>query len=280
MLIKMDGKNLSSLVKEEIKTEIDLYKNIPCLAVISVGEDSASKIYINNKKKSCEEVGIAFMSIHFDAEAKEKDIISKIEELNEDKNVSGIIVQLPLPSKFDEYKLLNTVSVEKDVDGLTDLSKGRAYMNTSFIPCTAKGIMKLFDYYKIDLESKLVVIVGRSDLVGKPVARECLKRNATVIICHSKTKNLKDLTKQADILVAAAGKKYLIDKTMVKKDAVVIDVGINYEDTKIYGDVNKDVEDVASYMTPVPGGVGPMTVVMLLKNTLEAFKNNSGIKYE
>jgi len=277
--IIMDGSLLSAKVKDELKCEIGEHKNIPCLAVISVGNDEASKIYINNKKKSCEQVGIGFIHIKYEENIEEETIINKIHELNEDKNINGIIVQLPLPSKFNEEKIVNEVSYIKDVDGLTFESIGRLVLKDKlFIPCTAKGILEILDYYNIDLEGKHVVIVGRSNLVSRPLFQECINRNATCTMCHSKTIDLSSYTREADVLIVACGKKYLIDKSMVKKDSVIIDVGINREDNIIYGDVNPNVDEICAFRTPVPKGVGPMTVAMLLKNTLIAFKEQNGYK--
>lgn len=276
-MILLDGKSLSEKIKRDLINKLGCYENCPCLSVISVGDNASSKIYINNKKKACEQVGISFIHIHYEENIKEEKIIKKIKELNKDKNINGIIVQLPLPKKFDERKIINHIDSLKDVDGLTYNSSGKLFNNKStFIPCTVKGIMEILNHYKIDLESKNVVIIGRSNLVGKPLMIECLNKNATVTICHSKTLNLREYTKNADILIVAVGQKYLIDKYMIKKDCIIIDVGINKVDGKIYGDVNPDVNDLCSYKTPVPGGVGPMTVCMLMKNTVDAFKEQNG----
>lgn len=278
-MILMDGKGLSAKIKDELKCQIEEYKSIPCLAVISIGENPSSLIYINNKKKACEEVGIGFIHIHYENDISDKKVISKIKELNKDKNVSGIIIQLPLPDSFNERELLNKIDPNKDVDGLTDYSIAKHFTNEySLIPCTAKGVIELFDYYNINLEGKDVTIIGRSNLVSKPLFLECVKRNATVTMCHSKTKDIKKYTKNVDVIISATGKKDIINKDMIKKDAVIIDIGICYEDNKIYGDVNPNCKELCSYITPVPGGVGPMTVAMLLKNTVIAFKNQSELK--
>lgn len=270
----LDGKLLSNNIKEEIKNEILNYEDKPTLAVISIGNDESSKVYIANKKKACEYVGINFIHIIFDEKSKEVEIINKIHELNNNRKIDGILIQLPIPSNFNETKLINEINPDKDVDGITQVSVGKQYLTDClFIPCTVKGIMKIFDYYNIDLEGKNVVIVGRSNIVGYPSLIECLKRNATVTICHSRTKNLKEFTKKADILIVAVGKKHLITKDMIKKDSIIIDVGITRENNKIYGDVSEDVDKVCSMKTPVPGGVGPLTVAMLLENTLIAYKN-------
>lgn len=275
----MDGKNLSNIIKDDLRKEISMYVQTPILAVITIGDDEASKVYVNNKRKSCEQVGISFMHFDYLSEVKESVVINKIRELNKDVSVNGIIVQLPIPDHFNVDKIINTIDVSKDVDGLTNESKIRRMNNkSSLIPCTTKGILELLDYYKINIESKRVVVVGRSELVGTPTYQECLKRNATVTICHSKTIDLGSITKEADILIVATGHKYLIDKNMIKEGCVVIDVGISRDNGKLYGDVNPNVSDKCSYLTPVPGGVGPMTVVMLLKNTFIAYKSQHGVK--
>lgn len=274
----LDGKSLSAKVKDELKGNINSYFQTPILAVVTIGDDAASEVYVKNKKKACEYVGMSFIHLDYASCVKEEVVIKKIKQLNKDKSVNGIIVQLPIPDNFNVSKIINTIDPSKDVDGLTNTQAGKLIQNEKcLIPCTPKGIMEIFKEYKIDLEGKHVVIVGRSNLVGKPLMLECLNKNATVTMCHSKTKDLKKYTKDADILVVAVGKKYLIDKTMVKKDSVIIDVGINRIDGKLYGDVNPNVEEVCGYLTPVPGGVGPMTVSMLLKNTFEAYKNQNGI---
>ena len=275
----MDGKNLSNIIKDDLRKEISMYVQTPILAVITIGDVEASKVYVNNKRKSCEQVGISFMHFDYLSEVKESVVINKIKELNKDVSVNGIIVQLPIPDHFNVDKIINTIDVSKDVDGLTNESKIRRMNNkSSLIPCTTKGILELLDYYKINIESKRVVVVGRSELVGTPTYQECLKRNATVTICHSKTIDLGSITKEADILIVATGHKYLIDKNMIKEGCVIIDVGISRDNGKLYGDVNPNVSDKCSYLTPVPGGVGPMTVVMLLKNTFIAYKSQHGVK--
>lgn len=268
-MILLDGKNLSAKIKDEIKGNVESYKETPVLAVVTIGDDPASKIYVNNKKKACEYVGMSFLHLSFDETVSEEKVIKKIKELNKDKFINGIIVQLPLPKKFNEDRIVNTVDINKDVDGFR--------CGSAFVPPVAYGVMEIFDYYKINLEGKNVVVIGRSKAVGIPMVRECLKRNATVTICHSKTENLKQYTKNADILIVSAGKKNIISKSMIKKDAVIIDVGINRVNKKICGDVNPNVMEKCSHLTPVPGGVGPMTVVMLVKNTFKAYKKQNGI---
>ena len=269
----LDGKLLSSKIKDEVKSLADSYVKTPILAVISVGDDEASKVYVKNKKRACEYCGISMMHFCFDKNYSEDKIVKKIKELNKDESVNGIIVQLPLPEGFNEKRLINTISQLKDVDGLTYESQGKLLNNEEcFVPCTPKGIIELLDYYKINLEGKHVVIVGRSNLVSKPLYIECLNRNATVTMCHSKTIDLKKYTLEADVLIVATGKKYLIDSQMVKKGVIIVDVGITRIDGKLYGDVNPNVEEKASFLSPVPGGVGPMTVCMLLKNTMIAYQ--------
>lgn len=273
----MNGKELSSKIKDEIKDEVESCFKTPILAVITIGYNAASEVYINNKKKACEYVGMSLLHFDYVESVKEKVVINKIKELNEDENVSGIILQLPIPQGFDSRKIINTISPLKDVDGLTEASTCKMYYGEDgLIPCTPKGILELLDYYKISLSGKHVVIVGRSNLVGKPLLIECLKRDATVSVCHSKTENLSYYTSQADVLIVATGHKYLIDKDMVKDGCVVVDVGISREDGKLYGDVNPNVGQKCSYLTLVPGGVGPMTVAMLIKNTLIAYKKING----
>lgn len=277
----LNGKDLSARVKDELKGKIDSFVTKPVLAVIMIGDNEASKIYIETKKKACQYVGISFMTFYYDENENEETIINKIEELNNEKIISGIIVQLPIPKNFNEKNIINAISPSKDVDGLTEISQGKMLGGKSdFIPCTPKGIIKILDFYNIDITSKHIVIIGRSNLVGKPLLLECIKRNATVTICHSKTKDLEKYTKQADILVSATGKKHIIDKNMIKEGATLIDVGITRENNKIYGDINPNAYEKALSYSPVPGGVGPMTVVMLLENVYEAYKKQGGITDE
>lgn len=270
----IDGKQSSINLKNNIKEEIKINGYTPCLAVIQVGDNKASNIYIRNKKKACEEVGIKFIHIKFDAGISENIVINEIEKLNNDISVNGILVQLPLPIGFDSGKIVNTIYSTKDVDGLTYPNVGNLVLeNDCLIPCTPLGVMELLKSYNIELSGKSVVIVGRSNLVGKPLIQLFLKKDATVSICHSKSTNIKDYTLMADILIVAAGHPKLITKDMVKDGVVVIDVGINKENDLLCGDVDFDeVSKKASYITPVPGGVGPMTVACLLKNTLKAYK--------
>ncbi len=270
----MNGKEISSKIKEELKSEIKTYMIKPCLAVIQIGNDLASDIYIKEKEKACNEVGIYFKHIKFDETVREIEVINKILELNNDEYVNGILLQLPLPEKFNTEKLINYIARNKDVDGLTDINVGKLVNKKKcLVSCTPQGIIELLNAYNIEISGKNVVIIGRSNLVGKPLISLFLNNDATVTICHSKTNNLEEFTKNADILVVAAGHKHLITKNMVKNDSVIIDVGINREDGKLYGDVDfDDVKEKVAYITPVPGGVGPMTVAMLLRNVNETYK--------
>ena len=271
----IDGKIISTKIKEELKAEIKTYMIKPCLAVIQIGNDEASNVYISAKQKECSEVGIYLKHIKFDEDSREIEIINKIIELNNDEYVHGILLQLPIPEKFNEEKLINYISRNKDVDGLTDINVGKLINNKKcLVSCTPQGIIKLLEESDVPIPGKNVVIVGRSKLVGKPLISLFLNNDATVTVCHSKTNNLKEFTKNADILVVAVGKKHLITEDMVKKDSVVIDVGINRIDGKLYGDVDyENVKNKVSLITPVPGGVGPMTVAMLLCNVNTVYKN-------
>ena len=274
----LNGKDVSAKLKDDLKAVSEQHVKTPILAVITIGDDSASAVYVKNKKKACEYVGFSFMHFDYVHNVKESVVIKKIKELNRDKTVNGILLQLPIPDGYNLDKIINTIDPKKDVDGLTTINIGKLISgDDGMIPCTPKGIMEIFKYYNISLSGKNVVVVGRSNLVGKPIGMLCLKENATVTFCHSKTENLIDYTKKADILIVACGKKWLIDKTMIKKDAIIIDVGINSENGKLYGDVNPDVESVCSMLTPVPGGVGPMTVACLLQNTYSAYKEMNDI---
>ena len=271
----IDGTIISTKIKEELKAEIKTYMIKPCLAVIQIGNDEASNVYISAKQKACSEVGIYLKHIKFDEDSREIEIINKIIELNNDEYVHGILLQLPIPEKFNEEKLINYISRNKDVDGLTDINVGKLINNKKcLVSCTPQGIIKLLEESGVSIPGKNVVIVGRSKLVGKPLISLFLNNDATVTVCHSKTNNLKEFTKNADILVVAVGKKHLITEDMVKKDSVVIDVGINRIDGKLYGDVDyENVKNKVSLITPVPGGVGPMTVAMLLCNVNTVYKN-------
>lgn len=270
----IDGKLVSSNIKQSLKEEINNLEEKPTLVVIQVGNNEASNVYIKNKEKAALYVGMNFKHLKFDSDIKEAEIIEAIEKLNNDSKVNGIIVQLPLPDHLNSNKIINVINPLKDIDGLTTTNLGKLFNGEECLTsCTPTGIIELLKNYKIELEGKNVVIVGRSTLVGKPLMHLLLKENATVTICHSKTKNLKEYTKEADILIVAVGKKHLINKDMIKEGSVVIDVGINKVDGKLYGDVNfDDVFDKVSLITPVPGGVGPMTIALLLRNTLKSYK--------
>ena len=268
----IDGKKISGEIKEELKERVSKLKVKPTLVVISVGDNPASKVYVGQKEKCANYIGINYKHVHYDS-ISDDEIVKVIEKLNKDKKVNGIIVQLPLPSGMDERRIVNTIIPEKDVDGLTYLNAGLLLNNkTSMVSCTPKGIMELLKRENVDLVGCNAVVIGRSILVGKPMMNLLINANATVTLCHSKTKDLGKITKKADVLVVAIGKKHFINKDMVKRGSVVIDVGINRIDGKLYGDVYSKVKKI----TPVPGGVGPMTVVMLMKNVIEAYeKQNS-----
>ena len=277
----LDGKITSKKIKEYLKKEVDILKEKginPKLAVILVGEDKASKVYVKNKSKSCEQVGVEFEEYLFEETITQEELINKIEELNNDKTVTGILLQSPIPRHLNEQEAFNAISPEKDVDGFNAINVGNLSLGKEcFVSCTPYGIIKMLEEYKIDLEGKHAVIIGRSNIVGKPMAQCLLEKNATVTICHSKTKNLQNITKQADVLIVAMGKPKFITEEYVKEGAIVIDVGINrLDDGKICGDVDfESVEPITSYITPVPGGVGPMTIAMLMNNVVKAAKNEN-----
>lgn len=259
-------------LKKNLSKRIKKIKEKLTLTVISVGDDEASKIYIKNKIKECQSVNIKCNHLHFENITTNK-LVKIIKKLNKDSSVTSILVQLPLPKNIDENIIINTIDYKKDVDGLTDINIAKLYSNKKgIIPCTAKGIIDLLEFNKINIEEKNVTIIGRSNLVGKPLAVSLLNKNATVTLCHSKTKNLKIHTKSADIIIVAVGKPGLINQKMVSKDTIIIDVGINRINGKICGDADKSVYKKCKAVTPVPGGVGPMTVYEVLSNTLECYK--------
>lgn len=270
----IDGKKIAENMQNELKKETtELKKNgiNLTLAVIYVGDDLASKIYINNKRKACDYVGIKMKEFKFDCNANENDILRLINELNMDKSVTGIMVQMPLLHQINAKKIVGAINPQKDVDGFSEVNLGKIITkNYDFLPCTPAGIMEILNSENIEIKGKRCVVVGRSNIVGKPLSLMLLNNDATVTICHSKTENLKEACKNADILISAVGKKNLITADMVKKDAVVIDVGINRNEFgKICGDVDfENIKKVASYITTVPGGVGPVTVAMLMKNVV------------
>ena len=271
----LDGKNLREKILEELKQKVDKFEQKPTLVVILVGDNPASKIYVNNKKKTAEKLGINSEVINYPADISEKELLEKIEELNADKNVTALLVQLPLPEHISSENVINAISSEKDVDGFTPQNFGKLFSGEepAVYPCTPKGILLLLDEYNIEIEGKHVVIVGRSKIVGRPLSQMMLNRNATVTVCHSRTKNLSEITKTADILISAVGKN-IIEGKMLKSDCVVVDVGIfKDENGKTRGDVDFDsASKIASYISPVPGGVGPMTIASLMVNTVELFE--------
>lgn len=274
----ISGKEVSEAVKLRVADEVKQLKANgiePCLAVILVGDDPASRVYVNNKKKACEFCGIRSLEYVLPAETTQDELVALVEKLNEDKTVNGILCQLPLPKHLDEKTILNLIRPEKDVDAFHPENVGHIMIGDfNFLPCTPAGIMEMLRYEKIDLDGKNCVVIGRSNIVGKPMAMLMLKENATVTICHSRTKNLKEIVAGADVIVAAVGRPNFVTADMVKEGAVIIDVGINrMDDGKLCGDVDFDAcKEKASYITPVPGGVGPMTIATLMQNTITATK--------
>ena len=268
----IDGKKVSQTLKEELKEEVSKLKVKPKLVVISVGDNPASKVYVRQKEKCATYVGFEYLHLHYDEISDDK-LVKEIEKLNNDKSVSGMIVQLPLPKGMNEKRIVNTISPEKDVDGLSYINAGKLLNNEECLAsCTPAGIMELLKAYNIDPSGKNVVVIGRSILVGKPMVNLMVNANATVTLCHSKTVDIEKITRKADILVVAIGKPNYVTKNMVKRGAIVIDVGINRVDDKLVGDVDyNDVYSKVKLITPVPGGVGPMTVIMLMKNVYKAY---------
>lgn len=275
----LDGKAVSQRIKDELKNEVAALKEKginPGLAVIIVGDDPASRVYVNNKKKACEEIGIYSLEYALPKETTEEELISLINELNDKKEVNGILVQLPVPKHINEENIINAIDPKKDVDAFHPVNVGKIMVgNFDFVPCTPAGVMELIKESGIDVCGKECVVVGRSNIVGKPQAMLLLHQNGTVTICHSRTKDLAEKTRNADILVAAVGIPEFIKGDMVKEGAVVIDVGINrVADKKLVGDVEfESCEKVAGAITPVPGGVGPMTIAMLMNNCVETVRN-------
>ena len=274
----IDGKNLAKNIRESLKDEVKELKNAeiyPKLAVIMVGGDKASKVYVKNKSKACEDVGIAYEEYLLPASTKMQELLELIEKLNNDETIHGILVQSPLPNGLDANEAFRTISPKKDVDGFHPINVGKLSLNQDcFISCTPYGIIKMLESYNIPIEGANAVIIGRSNIVGKPLAKCLLNKNATVTVCHSKTKNLKEITKNADILIAAIGKPKFVTEDMVKNGATVIDVGINRtDDGKLVGDTDfENIKEKVQYITPVPGGVGPMTIAMLMYNVVKAAK--------
>lgn len=278
----ISGKEVSAKVKNEVKEKALELKNKGIevgLAVVIVGDDPASRVYVNNKKKACEEVGFTSYEYALPAETTEEELLALVYKLNKDDKVNGILVQLPVPKHINETAVINAISPDKDVDAFHPVNVGKIMIGDyAFLPCTPAGVMELIDSTGVEIAGKSCVVIGRSNIVGKPMSMLLLHRSGTVTICHSKTKNLKEICANADILVAAVGRPNFVTGDMVKEGAVVIDVGINrLENGKLCGDVNyEEAEKKAAFITPVPGGVGPMTIAMLMKNTLTAamIKNN------
>ncbi|MBR5535558.1 MAG: bifunctional methylenetetrahydrofolate dehydrogenase/methenyltetrahydrofolate cyclohydrolase FolD [Clostridia bacterium] len=278
----LDGKALSAKIKQEIKeeTQLLLQKGVqPGLAVIIVGDNPASRVYVNNKKKACEECGFKSEEFALPQETSEEELLSLIDTLNKRDDIDGILCQLPLPRHINEEKILLAIDYTKDVDAFHPVNVGKIMIgNFDFLPCTPAGVMELIKLTGIEVSGKECVVIGRSNIVGKPQAMLLLHANGTVTVCHSRTQNLAEVTRRADILVAAVGKANFVTADMVKPGAVVIDVGMNRFEGKLTGDVNfTEVEPVASAITPVPGGVGPMTIAMLMKNTLKACRLHKNI---
>lgn len=279
--IIIDGKKISTEIKDECKERVALYKEKGieiCMAVIQVGSDPASSVYVNNKKKACEYIGIKSLSYHMEENTTEEELLDLIDKLNKDDNVRGILVQLPLPKTISEDKVLMAISPAKDVDGFHPMNVGNLCIGRKgFLSCTPAGVIELLKRYNIDIAGKECVVVGRSNIVGKPMSILLLRENGTVTITHSKTKDLKEVCKRADILIAALGKPKFITEEYVKEGAVVIDVGIHRnENNKLCGDVDFDaVAPKCSAITPVPGGVGPMTIAMLMKNCVDSVEINA-----
>lgn len=279
MAIIIDGKELSKKIRNELKLESEKLKKEginPKLAVILVGNDPASKVYVRNKSKACDEVGIEYEEFLLDETITQEELIKLIEELNNRKDIHGILLQSPIPKNLNINEAFEKISYKKDVDGFNPINVGKLSIGQdAFISCTPYGVIKMFEEYNIDLEGKEVVILGRSNIVGKPLIQCCLNKNATVTVCHSRTKNLSEITKRADVVISAIGKSKFVKKEMIKDGAVIIDVGINRgKDGKLTGDVDfENVKEIASYITPVPGGVGPMTITMLMNNVIKAAKN-------
>ena len=283
-MVKIDGKAFSQVILEKIREEHnqlkEKYGKQAGLAVVIVGNNPASQVYVRNKMKACENVGFYSENIELDENISEKELLQEIDKLNKNDRINGILVQLPLPSHINELKIIDSISPEKDVDGFHVANIGKMVIGdeTGFISCTPYGIMQLLEEYKIEIAGKDTVIIGRSNIVGKPMALMLIQKGATVQVCNSRTKDLRKKLNDADIIIVAAGVPKLLKKEDVKEGAVVIDVGINRVDGKICGDVDyEEVAERASYITPVPGGVGPMTIASLIKNTFKSYKNS--LKY-
>lgn len=282
-MVLIDGKKVSAEVRvclaKEVKELKEKTGRVPGLATVLVGDDPASAVYVRNKNKICRELGFKSFEQKLSLDTSEAKLLKLIKELNSNNDIHGILVQLPLPNQIDSEKILQAIDPNKDVDGFHPINVGKLVVGNALLtPCTPSGIIKLLDHYEIDISGKHAVILGRSNIVGKPISMLLLQRNATITICHSRTKNLEGITRSADILVAAIGRANFVTENMVSKGAIVIDVGINRVDGKLTGDINfEPVSKKASYITPVPGGVGPMTIALLMENTLKAFKKSIDI---
>jgi len=274
----IDGKAIAQQVESEVRDALAKLPYKPSLVAIRVGNDPASELYVRNKARKAHELGLRGTELIFDVSMSERQLLAQVEKLNRDDDVDGILVQLPLPPQIDSKKVIKAVDPRKDVDGFHPMNVGLLHLGQrSLVPCTPAGVMRLIASTGVAIEGARAVVIGRSDIVGKPVAALLLQQNATVTICHSKTRKLAEVAREADILVAAIGKPRFVTADMVKRDAVVIDVGINRVDGKLMGDVDfQNVRDVASWITPVPGGVGPMTIAMLMSNTVTAARARRG----
>ena len=281
MAIIIDGKKLAKKIRDELKIECEELKENginPKLAVIMVGNDSASKVYVKNKSRACDEIGIDYEEFILKENTTQEELIDLINKLNNDNSINGILLQSPIPRNLNINEAFKSISFIKDVDGFTPSSVGKLCIGEdTFISCTPYGVIKMFEEYNIDLTGKDVVVLGRSNIVGKPLIQCLLQKNATVTVCHSKTKNLQEYTKRAEVVISAIGQSKFVKADMVKEGVIIIDVGINRgEDGKITGDVDfENVEKKASYITPVPGGVGPMTIAMLMNNVIKATKEQN-----
>lgn len=275
----LDGKKISQKIQEELKEKVSSLKTKPCLAVILVGDDKASQAYVRNKEKAAQYIGINTTTYKLEESTSTEDLLALIDKLNNDSSVNGILTQLPLPKHIDKAKVLFSILPEKDIDAFHPTNVGHLHLGTpKMVPCTPAGIIRLLDTYKIPIDGKNAVVIGRSNIVGKPIAQLLLERNATVTLTHSHTHNLKDIVKNADIIVAAIGKPKFVTKDFIKEGAVIIDVGINRDkNNKLVGDVDfENVKDLTSFISPVPGGVGPLTVAMLMEQTYNAYMNQLG----
>lgn len=277
-MVILDGKKYSAEIINDLKNVVDGFKNtvgkVPGLAVIIVGDDQASKVYVNSKIRACEKIGIKSVEVCLPENTSEEEVLNKIEELNNDKEINGILVQLPLPKHISEKKVTEKISVTKDVDGFKPENLGKIMMgdDSGFISCTPQGIMYLIEQTKVELYGMTACVLGRSNIVGKPISSLLINKGATVVTCNSRTKNLEEIIKNSDIIVAAIGQAKFVKENMVKEGAIVIDVGINRLEGKLVGDVDfENIKEKSSYITPVPGGVGPMTIAMLMKNTVQSF---------